>query len=432
MKRLTTTNEDTMTSESITLKKDMYIIRLVYLVAFVDMTTASMVVTVLASYLKDVAGLSASTAGVVSSLYGVVQFFSSPIAGAEFDRRGFGTVMSFCLFACFFAYSLLAVDFWIFLIVSRLLAGCFKHTQNLSKTMVGALSNEEQKLVAFGRLNSMGNLAFIFAPSLAGWLAAKFGYSFVFVLVAIGFGLNALIVYLNFPLMPSPVSDAPKISRKSIGINNNALSTSSSNPIRKLITHFQEVDWTSQWDLMMIRFLQSFVILLYRANFNWLMSDKYEVGPAAIGYLTSIQGVVAFFSSFYANNVIQLWSTQTTRVLVHCCFLLTVALVGMRLAPSFLIYGLFLGLLNCASSWLRVITIDLTTQRCVVDDIGAVLGVAASVIAISRAICPAVGGVLHDFDRESPTVMCAVVSGVTVLIAQFASVKNQRLYAIRR
>lgn len=84
---------------------------------------------VLASYLKDVAGLSASAAGMVGSLYGVVQFFSSPIVGAEFDVRGFGPVMSFCLFACFFAYSLLAVDFWILLIVSRLLAGCFKHTQ---------------------------------------------------------------------------------------------------------------------------------------------------------------------------------------------------------------------------------------------------------------------------------------------------------------
>jgi predicted MFS family arabinose efflux permease len=81
---------------------------------------------------------------------------------------------------------------------------------------------------------------------------------------------------------------------------------------------------------------------------------------------------------------------------------------------------------------LRVLSVDLTTQRCAVEDTGAVLGVAASVIAISRAITPAVGGFLHDYDHDSPTTMGAVVSGLTVLVAQFATIKNQRLYAIRR
>lgn len=99
-----------------------------------------------ASYLKDEVGLSASSAGLLLSLYGLVQFFSSPLIGAQSDRYGYRSTLLLCLSVCAFAYALLIVDYSpIVLVVSRLLAGAFKQTQNLCRSLVAQHMNTDKQ-----------------------------------------------------------------------------------------------------------------------------------------------------------------------------------------------------------------------------------------------------------------------------------------------
>jgi len=93
-------------------------ISLLCLCAGVDMLAASMTVTVLASYLTHSLALSASQvrarphsiavavqAGAVLSIYGVVQFFSSPVVGGYSDVYGHRRTLGAALVVCALAYA---------------------------------------------------------------------------------------------------------------------------------------------------------------------------------------------------------------------------------------------------------------------------------------------------------------------------------------
>lgn len=142
------------------------LMRVVYLLAFLDLTSVSMVVTVLASYLREELGLSATAAGCLGSLYGIVQFFSSPLVGRYGDSHGYGRTLLVCCCACVPAYALLGVHSALLVAASRVAAGLFKHTQNLARTLVATFGSEEEKVAAYGRLNAIGNLGFLVGPAI--------------------------------------------------------------------------------------------------------------------------------------------------------------------------------------------------------------------------------------------------------------------------
>uniref|UniRef100_A0A915IM57 Uncharacterized protein n=1 Tax=Romanomermis culicivorax TaxID=13658 RepID=A0A915IM57_ROMCU len=64
-------------------------IKLIYVIAFMDLLAASMVSVMLPNFLKTELGVSATLAGAIGSLYGFVQFFSCPLAGGWSDVHGF-------------------------------------------------------------------------------------------------------------------------------------------------------------------------------------------------------------------------------------------------------------------------------------------------------------------------------------------------------
>jgi hypothetical protein len=57
----------------------------------------------------------------------------------------------------------------------------------------------------------------------------------------------------------------------------------------KFFDQILSINWMSQWDLLLVRLIQSSVVLLYRSNFNWLMEEKYGATADLIGHITSFQ-----------------------------------------------------------------------------------------------------------------------------------------------
>lgn len=172
-------------------------------IAFLDLFAVSMIVTVLPNYMKDVVGISASLSGTISSIYGCVQFFSSPLVGDLSDRKGYRITFLMCLTLCIPAYCGLVSHWWPILIASRVMAGMFKQTQNLCKSAAGAVLPPDQQLGAFGRLNAMGNLGYIVGPAFAGLLLDRWHqFSLIFLTGAVLFAVNVMIVRLFFCKSP--------------------------------------------------------------------------------------------------------------------------------------------------------------------------------------------------------------------------------------
>lgn len=175
------------------------LIMVIYTVAFLDLFSASMITTCLSTYMTDELKMSATTAGLVGSIYGFVQFFSSPVVGCWSDNYGYKRILSLCLFLCVPAYFLLASPIWAVVICARILAGMFKHTQTLSRTYLATFATDSEKMQAHGRLNAMGNVGFVVGPAVEAWLLANYGYEAVFYCTALTFIANGVLISFLLP-----------------------------------------------------------------------------------------------------------------------------------------------------------------------------------------------------------------------------------------
>lgn len=132
------------------------------------------------------------------------------------------------------------------------------------------------------------------------------------------------------------------------------------------------------------------------------MSDKFHVDAVVQNYLSSYQGVVSFISSYYCNRMCDIYGGDTLKMYKHSIVMMLFSMFGLIFAPSFTIFAFFLAPLCLSTSIMRVVSLDLTTERCDKSDLGLVLGANASLISLARAVSPALGGGLHDIDPDFP------------------------------
>uniref|UniRef100_A0A1I8AH31 MFS domain-containing protein n=1 Tax=Steinernema glaseri TaxID=37863 RepID=A0A1I8AH31_9BILA len=317
------------------------LVLILQLVSFLDMCGASFVVTVLPEFFRTEIGLSVSAAGVLASVYGVFQFLTSPLIGSEADRLGYQTVTLACLVLTTLSYGLLQTSsFWL-IVLSRLLCGTFKHTQSTCRSLLGILTKDDQKgqVAALGRFNSMSNLAFIFTPTLAGWANVLFGYRVTFLIGTSAFAVNAVLTVLFIPNVRDAAES--KASKEA--------SESWLHPVIALFDQFRQVDWNKFQVIFAIRLLTTYVMILYRSNFNWFMRERFEADTAMQGYLISWQGLTQFLISFNIGAVMSFIGIPLGRLLYLNCIAFGAVFLGLSFASSFWIYTFFLTILNILS-----------------------------------------------------------------------------------
>ncbi|KAK0418476.1 hypothetical protein QR680_013577 [Steinernema hermaphroditum] len=371
-------------------------------VSFLDMFGASFIVTVLPEFFRSEIGLSVSAAGVLASVYGVFQFLTSPLIGSEADRIGYQTVTLTCLVLTTLSYGFLQTTSLWLIVLSRLLCGTFKHTQSTCRSLLGILTKDDQKgqVKALGRFNSMSNLAFIFAPTLAGWANVSLGYRTTFLIGTSAFAVNSVLTALFVP----NVRDATE-SKES-----KQQSKSWLHPLIAMLDQFRQVDWTKLRVIFGIRLLTTFVMILYRSNFNWFMKERFEADTAMQGYLISWQGLTQFLISFNIGAVVSFIGIPLGRLLYLNCFAFAAVFIGLSFSTSFWLYTFFLTLLNILSCLCRVIVVEMAIVKCKGENVGVVLGVVSSLSSMSRALAPMCGGFLFDVHHILPSLFASFVS----------------------
>ncbi|CAG7834520.1 unnamed protein product [Allacma fusca] len=170
-----------------------------YAVALLDLLAVSLFLPLISREIRDL-GASPFMVGVVGSVYGAIQLFSSPLVGRESDRYGRKLVISVMLGACALAYTLQGSATTLgVLLVGRCMAGMFKHTQTLGKAILADLAPNEKSYV-FGNVNAFGSMGYIIGPTIGGHLVAyENGFHNVCYLAAVIFVFNIILVSLLVP-----------------------------------------------------------------------------------------------------------------------------------------------------------------------------------------------------------------------------------------
>ncbi|KAK4288299.1 hypothetical protein Pmani_038665 [Petrolisthes manimaculis] len=386
----------------------------------VDILGASLIIPLIILQVRGL-GLSLLTASAINSVYGVLQVLSSPLVGSCSDVVGRRRVLLGCLAATALSYMVLGASHSLLIvIVARVIAGTFKHSQTICRALLADVTTSEDRSRVFGTFNATSSMGFIVGPMLGGHLSELHnGFALVCNLGAAIFIINCVLCWA---CIPENVVEEPgeKKKKKEIQGEDNLL---------QMMNLVRDVDWQVLWPIFTIRFLLSFSSLVYRSNFSLLIEQNFGAGPRVIGYLISFQGVISVMAGFMTGYISRYYHNSRTE-LYHSSCLLTLALVGLTVAPSLPLLLLFLVPLCLSNAITRVSGTAITISLCQPEQIGSVTGLGQSVTSVARMVTPLVAGVSQEMSVYGPGLMGAAAATIGATLARYMAHVHGKLKTV--
>ncbi|XP_066476465.1 major facilitator superfamily domain-containing protein 9 [Tiliqua scincoides] len=408
-------------------------------VGFLDFFGVSMVVPLLSLHVKSL-GASPVVAGLVGSLYGVLQLFSSTLVGSWSDIVG----RPYCLLACMLfsasGYFVLGISTNLVLFaVSRTIVGIFKHTHSVSKVLISDLVSERERLLVIGRFNAASSVGFIMGPVVGGYLTELEGgfYRTAFICASI-FILNAGLCWMML-LCEENTCGKDWITGKKAR-HNLSVETTQSLQIKSM--HDEAIwysaapgsSWTQAvsvlkrlgsiarsdlWDIFLVRLLMSVAVMLYHSNFVLALDERFGVKPKLTGYLISYSSTLGVAAGFLLGPITRLYQHNTYAILLRSTLLTSVLLMLYSLSVSIWTVVLSSTFLAFSTTIGRTCITDLELTLGGNEASGALIGVGQSVSAVGRIVVPLLSGIAQEFSPCGPPSLGVVLSFVAVLILAF-------------
>ncbi|NXH55653.1 MFSD9 protein, partial [Rhabdornis inornatus] len=410
-------------------------VRCLYAVGFLDLFGVSMVVPLMNLHIKSL-GASHTVAGIIGSLYGVMQLFSSTFVGCWSDIVGRRYSLLACILLSALGYFLLGNSTTVFLFaLSRVPVGIFKHTLSISKALLSDLVSERDRPLVMGRFNAASSVGFILGPVVGGYLAEFEGgfYQTSFICASI-FLLNGGLVWM-LPWSEENISnrdhyqdkgtnnclaksnhDLHLESASSRAVTNSSFFQSPWIQVATVLKKIKGIACSNLWDVFLVRFLMSVAILLYYSNFTLALEERFEVKPLFAGYLMSYSSALGVLAGCLLGPITRLYGHNTYRLLLHsstftCTLILLYASASsiwmVILSSTFLAFSTTIG---------RTCIIDLELTVGGNEASGTLLGVGQSVTSVGRIIAPLLSGIAQEFSPCGPPSLAVGLALLAIVI----------------
>ncbi|NWY01436.1 MFSD9 protein, partial [Nothoprocta ornata] len=410
-----------------------------FLPAFQDLFGVSMVVPLLNLHIKSL-GASPTVAGIIGSIYGVMQLFSSTFVGCWSDIVGRRYSLLACVLLSALGYLLLGTSTTVFLFaISRVPVGIFKHTLSICKALLSDLVSERDRPLVIGRFNAASSVGFILGPVVGGYFTELEGgfYKSSFICASI-FILNAVLVWMlpwreentsssdraqgtssskvteNFSIKTNRDLRFQPVATRSVASDSPFLS--SWTQTAAMLKRIKDIACSDLWDIFLIRLLMSVTILLYYSNFGLALEERFGVKPKFTGYLISYSSTLGALAGFVLEPITKLYQHNTYTLLLHSS-ILTCSLILLYtsalniwtvvLSSTFLAFSTTVG---------RTCITDLELSLGGNQASGALLGVGQSVTSVARIVAPLLSGIAQEFSPCGPPGLGVALALVAILI----------------
>jgi multidrug resistance protein len=377
-------------------------------------------------------GASPFTAGLLVSVYSLMQLVFSPILGRLSDRYGRRPVLLLSLTGSMAGYLLFAFAHSLpLLFLARVIDGMSGANISTAQAYVADVTRPEERARGMGLIGAAFGLGFVLGPAIGGFLGAWGGNLAIGLFAASLAGLNLVLTFLFLPESRRP-GRAPAVSRT---LRGTALSLRLPVVGRGVLlillftTAFAQMEGTFSVYLLS-RFLSSGPVPLEGGLFFLTAS----AGPEALaqaslrtGWLFALVGVLsAAIQGGLLRRLLPARRPGEARqqpgregVLVVVGFGVTA--VGLALLPLAPTYGwLFpvMGLLAVGSAFANPALSALVSLHAPPERMGAVLGTYQAFGSLGRILGPALGGWLFtSFGPAAPYGTAAVVMGTGTVLA---------------
>ncbi|XP_001371431.1 major facilitator superfamily domain-containing protein 9 [Monodelphis domestica] len=409
-----------------------------YLVGFLDFFGVSMVVPLLSVHIKSL-GASPTTAGVVGSLYGVLQLFSSTVVGCWSDVVGRQYSLLVCILFSALGYLLLGMSTSLFLVaIARIPVGIFKHTLSISRALLSDLVLERERPLVIGKFNTASNVGFILGPMVGGYLTELEGGFYItsFICFSI-FMLNAGLVWIfpwndtnlsriknsqqNSHKFPSHLLKKTKNKSQEPPAANGAITPQAVTwqlwvQIVSVLRDIKNVIFSEMWDIFSVRFLMALAVMLYHSNFVLAIEERFGMKPRLTGYIISYSSALGVFAGFVLGPIMRLYKHNTYTILLHSSLLTCVLLLLYSTTLSIWVVIFCSTFLSFSTAIGRICITDLQLTVGGAQASGTLIGLGQSVTAVGRIIAPLLSGVVQEFSPCGPPSLGSALALVAILI----------------
>ncbi|KAM6448460.1 major facilitator superfamily domain-containing protein 9 isoform 2-T2 [Liasis olivaceus] len=413
-----------------------------------DFFGVSMIVPLLNLHVKSL-GASSTIAGVVGSLYGILQLFSSTLVGSWSDLVGRPHCLLVCILFSALGYFVLSISTNVFLFaIARTFVGIFKHTHSISKVLISDLVPKKERLLVIGYFNAISNFGFILGPVVGGYLTElESGFYLTAFICASIFVLNAGLFWLMLWCGKKRHSSEWTLINKarsvlSAEVNHSLQTTTSAHEampsshrtnssciqVMSVLKRLGSVASSNLWDVFLVRLLMSVAVMLYHSNFVLALEERFGMKPRFTGYLISYSSTLGVAAGFLLGPITKCYSHNTYAMLLHSTLLTCLFMFLYSVSES-----LWTVILSCT-----FLAFSTTVGRTCVTELeltlggdqagGMLIGVGQSVSAVGRIISPILSGIVQEYSPCGPPVLGSLLGLSAVLIMVF----NKSRYSVRR
>ncbi len=367
---------------------------IIFVIVFVDLLGFSLILPLLPYYAQTF-GADAFVTGLLVASYAVAQLIGAPALGRLSDRIGRRPVLLISIAGTFVGFLLLgfAGALWV-LFVSRIVDGLTGGNLSVAQAYITDVSDQKNRAKALGMIGAAFGLGFIIGPAVGGALSV-YGYAVPAFAAAALSSINLLAVFFWLPESLTAERRAAMAAQKkppfTLGALWNALSRPRVGP------------------LLRTRFF--FVLAFATFQSIFALYAQYRLGLTAqtTGFVLAYVGVLSVLVQGFAIGKLTARFSETQLIFAGS-LIMAVSLLGWAAAPNLAVLLVIMAPLSFAGGTLSTVLSSTLTKAVYPEEIGGVLGLAASVDSLTRVIAPSAGGfLLQALGAWAPGVFGALV-----------------------
>ena len=371
----------------------------VIFVVFIDLLGFSLILPLLPYYAKTFAADDFTT-GILVASYAVAQLIGAPLLGRLSDRFGRRPILLVSVFGTFLGFLLLGFANTLFLLfVSRIIDGLTGGNLSVAQAYITDVTDAKSRSQGLGMIGAAFGIGFTVGP-VAGGLLSQWGYA-VPAFVAAGLSLiNLALIFFWLPESLTPEKRA-QMPEKRPAVTVGALLKALQRPF--------------SGSLLITRFFFGLAFAIFQTIFSLYALNKFNLNASDTGLILTFVGVLSVITQgFLIGRIVKL--VREDILIVGCVALMSLSLIGWALTPS--VIGLLIVLIPTALSGgiLNTLLSSTLTKAVEPQEVGGILGLAASVESSTRILAPTLGGfLLQQVGTWAPGAVGAVIMALLLI-----------------
>ncbi len=373
----------------------------IILVVFIDLLGFSLILPLL-PYYAETFHANAFVTGLLVASYAVAQLIGAPLLGRMSDRYGRRPILLASIFGTFLGFVLLGVAnaLWI-LFAARIIDGLTGGNLSIAQAYISDVTDAKNRAKGLGMIGAAFGLGFIIGP-VTGGILSQWGYAVPAFAAA---AMSLLNLILIFAWLPESLTAEKRVAltEKKPAITLGALVTALKRPF--------------SGSLLITRFFFGVAFAIFQTIFSLYALTKFNLTAAQTGYVLTYVGVLSVITQgFLVGRITNKFRDDA--LIVACVALMAISMIGWALAPTVLVLLIVLAPTSLAGGILNTLLSSTLTKAVIPQEIGGILGLAASVDSSTRIIAPILGGaLLQQLGTWAPGAFGAIVmSGLFIYV----------------